>query len=93
MNENEDVIFEGFQETLNSYLKAAASAPNEEERQTLLEQAQFIIQDWEKWAHTQGFSFRALDMSKPEPETPSAPIVNPRREAILAQRARRALCL
>lgn len=86
MNEKDDVIFKVLQEQLNKFLNVATNAPNEEMRQLALQQVSYIMQDWENYSKADGTVEYKL---APKPECPTVPVVNLRREAILAQRARK----
>lgn len=81
LNEYTDTTFDVIQDTLNLISEAAVAAPNEEERQYLFRQVAVLMKNWENYS--------AQHAARQSRLANSAPIVNPRREAILAQKARR----
>ena len=88
MNDDDDdidtMMIRILHETMNAYLKAAENAPSEEERQEYLLQVKQTARDVENYYDT----MVAPTVVEETPSVPEPIRANPRREAILAQRAR-----
>lgn len=98
-----DDVFYGIQNTVYGYLGVVENTLDGELRKEYMEQIMFLIQDWDTYCAGVGVVGQplSLDLKKKgslpasvtqpaAPQPKPEPAVNHRREAILAQRARKA---
>jgi len=93
--ESHDEVYAAIQGTIDRYLHAVEAGTLGEQRKECLEQVMFLIKDWDDYCAGFGIVGQPLSMNLkgrrgepvviPKPE----PVRNLRREAILAQRARK----
>ena len=93
MNDDDDIdtmMIRILHETMKSYLKAAENAPTEKERQEYLQQVTQTARDVENYYDTMVCTGPELtgETGRTGVAPAAEPVVNRRREAILAQRAR-----
>jgi hypothetical protein len=87
MNDDERSVQDAMNNLIKSLLDAAAASQTKEERQGYMDSVQFVIQDWED-NKSSGMWRNAKVVDEPADVQVVRP-VNYRREAILAQRARK----
>ena len=93
-DDNDDIVYHGLQNTIDGYL-GAIEFSDEETRKDHLKQVMFLAQDWDNYCAKAGMVGRPLsfklrvDSNAPIAQPKPEPVRNHRREAILAQRARK----